>query len=525
MTASAHISEWRKLPVSLTELCIETTLRCGQAFRWRKINDEWHCALQGRIVSLKQDATHLHYRVTWPQEGSRAAGDLISPLSSSTASVRGDEDDDGTLRLLHHYFSLHIPLQTLYAAWAARDANFARRAPSFVGVRILNQDPWEALVCFVCSSNNHIGRISQMIARLCARYGTPLGCVYGEPFYDFPSPADLCRGRRRGKRKLSEDGQLDEQAGENGRGRIDEDTDGDDDVETVLRSLGFGYRARYVAETARMVAQERPPNWLAGLRNPACPPLTSELTASEETAPDCSRSQTVNDRHVNVRRDIEAWAAEDGADTKKSPPQLRRHYPPVAASAGYRAAHEALLALPGVGPKVSDCVCLMGLGWAEAVPVDTHVWQIAQRDYGLRGGSSAWGPNNKSSTSGGKRTKGPPSGGKGAYDVVGDHFRGVWGPYAGWAQSVLFTANLRSFAEQAASVRQEMKHESRAVEVDIIKTEVEGKAELEAVVATRKTTVRKRAAGTALKTDLGEPGVTRVETAQARRSKRLKKPT
>lgn len=33
--------EWRKLPLSLTELCIDTTLRCGQSFRWRKLNDEW----------------------------------------------------------------------------------------------------------------------------------------------------------------------------------------------------------------------------------------------------------------------------------------------------------------------------------------------------------------------------------------------------------------------------------------------------------------------------------------------------
>lgn len=26
-------SEWRRLPVTLTELCINTTLRCGQSFR------------------------------------------------------------------------------------------------------------------------------------------------------------------------------------------------------------------------------------------------------------------------------------------------------------------------------------------------------------------------------------------------------------------------------------------------------------------------------------------------------------
>jgi len=35
-------TEWRKLPLSLTELCIDTTLRCGQSFRWRRINNEWY---------------------------------------------------------------------------------------------------------------------------------------------------------------------------------------------------------------------------------------------------------------------------------------------------------------------------------------------------------------------------------------------------------------------------------------------------------------------------------------------------
>jgi len=31
--ASMRAMQWRKLPVSLTELCIDTTLRCGQSFR------------------------------------------------------------------------------------------------------------------------------------------------------------------------------------------------------------------------------------------------------------------------------------------------------------------------------------------------------------------------------------------------------------------------------------------------------------------------------------------------------------
>ena len=43
----------------------------------------------------------------------------------------------------------------------------------------------------------------------------------------------------------------------------------------------------------------------------------------------------------------------------------------------------ALCRLPGVGAKVADCVCLMSLDKTEAIPVDTHVWQISLRDYDI----------------------------------------------------------------------------------------------------------------------------------------------
>ncbi len=35
---------------------------------------------------------------------------------------------------------------------------------------------------------------------------------------------------------------------------------------------------------------------------------------------------------------------------------------------------------------------------------------------------------------------------KATYDAVGDHFRNLWGKEAGWAHSVLFAADLRTFA-------------------------------------------------------------------------------
>ncbi|KAK0656835.1 DNA glycosylase [Cercophora newfieldiana] len=352
--------EWRKLPLSLAELCIDTTLRCGQSFRWRRINDEWHCVLQGRLVSLKQDPTHLHYRFTWPEK-------------TPPAQLKATDEDCG-VSLLHRYFVLSQSLSKMYQEWAASDANFARRAPAFTGIRILNQDAWEALVAFICSSNNNISRISQMVHKLCIHYGPYVGTVEGEAFHDFPRPEALA-----------------------GNG-----------VESHLRELGFGYRAKYIAETARIVSTERPVGWLESLRNPGCPSL-------------------------------------DVADTKPEITDSKAEIEPPT----YKAAHEALLELSGVGPKVSDCVCLMGLGWWESVPIDTHVWQIAQRDY-------SFGKGTKSKTFN-----------KTMYDAVGDHFRKIWGPKAGWAQSVLFTANLKSFAEQASGKKLVIKEEAFVAKVEV----------------------------------------------------------
>ena len=47
----------------------------------------------------------------------------------------------------------------------------------------------------------------------------------------------------------------------------------------------------------------------------------------------------------------------------------------------YEEARDELMKLKGVGRKVADCVCLMALDKHDIVPVDTHVFQVAARDY------------------------------------------------------------------------------------------------------------------------------------------------
>lgn len=148
-----------KVAVSLTICSIS---KANETPRWRKSDDEiWSCALHGRILSLRQDSDYLHYRAIFPQSSEELPN---PPLSVSSTSVKICNENDDTEQLIHHYLNLSSNLTNLYSQWSAADKNFELKAPKFTGVRILRQDAWEALVGFICSSNNNITRISQMVS-------------------------------------------------------------------------------------------------------------------------------------------------------------------------------------------------------------------------------------------------------------------------------------------------------------------------------------------------------------------------
>jgi N-glycosylase/DNA lyase len=85
----------------------------------------------------------------------------------------------------------------------------------------------------------------------------------------------------------------------------------------------------------------------------------------------------------------------------------------------YEQAHRELVALNGIGAKIADCVCLFSLDKTEAVPVDTHVWQLAKDLY-----FPHW-ADRKSIT-------------QTSYNTVAGAFRERFGELAGYAQNFLF---------------------------------------------------------------------------------------
>ncbi|XP_063267819.1 N-glycosylase/DNA lyase isoform X2 [Prinia subflava] len=328
---SACPSLWRYLPCPPAELRLDLVLSSGQSFRWWESSPgAWTGVLGGRVWTLRQDGDRLWYTV-YGEEDEHKEEEERDGCPAKAANLDVAETD----RILRDYFQLDVGLSALYRAWAVADPLFRKVANDFPGVRVLRQDPVECLFSFICTSNNHISRITGMIERLCQAFGRRLCCLDSRPFHAFPSLSALAGA----------------------------------DAETRLRALGFGYRAKFVSGSARAIAEGLGPEGLCQLR----------------TAP-------------------------------------------------YAEARRVLCALPGVGAKVADCVCLLSLDKAEAVPVDTHVWHIARQRYGVALGGKSLTPR--------------------AYQEIGDFFRGLWGPHAGWAQAVLFCADLRKGQKPACSQQQ-----------------------------------------------------------------------
>ncbi|KAG7799257.1 hypothetical protein KL929_001334 [Ogataea haglerorum] len=165
-------------------------------FRWKYVDDIWSCTIQNRVLLLKQDDTFLHY-----------------------ASIPHLKD---TEEVVLDYFNLSIRLEELYLDWASKDKHFTKNSANFGGIRMLRQDPWENLVSFICSTNNNVKRISQMCEKLCVHYGEFLAEYQGIKHYKFPEPERLAQPN----------------------------------VEAELRALGFGYRAKFIQQTAKMLTEK-----------------------------------------------------------------------------------------------------------------------------------------------------------------------------------------------------------------------------------------------------------------------------
>ncbi len=119
-------------------LCLD----CGQAFRWTLKDNIWQGVAYGKFLEIEQADNKLIFH--------------------------NCTEDDFNL-IWKNYFDLDLDYEKILSSYT--DKYLITAIKEYNGIRILRQEPWEALCSFIISQNNNIPRIKGIIERLCDTFG------------------------------------------------------------------------------------------------------------------------------------------------------------------------------------------------------------------------------------------------------------------------------------------------------------------------------------------------------------------
>lgn len=246
---------WSNAP-DIPSQILKEILDGGQAFRWQKLPNYFEGRWSRHVFRLRSTSQNrIEYAIPETCDAAREEAALAN------------------------YFASDIDFPGVTGALPWRSDPVLRNAiDAFPGLRILRQPLSETLFCFLCSSAKQIPHIKA----ICEATAKNIGSELPDGSFALPDWPTLA------------------QAGE-----------------SALRSVGLGYRARYIHQCACFLREH--PAWL-------------DATSAAPT------------------------------DT----------------------ARQRLMSLPGVGPKIADCVLLFGMGRLEAFPIDTWIAKILSSAYGLK---------------------------------------------------------------------------------------------------------------------------------------------
>lgn len=174
---------------NITDMDLKQTLDCGQSFRWQELDEGSFIGVAfGKVLHLNIEGNNL---------------------------VLHDCSEQDFLNIWKPYFDLELDYTNIRNELSNIHPILNEAALYAPGIRILSQEPWEALCSFIISQNNNIPRIKGIISRLCSSFGTQLS----ENFFSFPSAKVLA--------SLNEDD---------------------------LSPIRSGFRAKYIIDAAKKVA-------------------------------------------------------------------------------------------------------------------------------------------------------------------------------------------------------------------------------------------------------------------------------
>ena len=128
-----------------SEFDLKNTFSCGQCFRWDEQPDGSYCGVvYGKYVRIYLD-------------GDRTIIENCTQQDFET--------------VWKTYFDLDNNYHHIRKEIVRKCPSLQCAVDSINGIRILSQEPWEALCSFIISQNNNIPRIKKIINALCEHYG------------------------------------------------------------------------------------------------------------------------------------------------------------------------------------------------------------------------------------------------------------------------------------------------------------------------------------------------------------------
>ena len=144
----------------ITDLDLAQTLDCGQSFRWTENPDgSFSGVAYGKSVTAR--------------------------LENGVLSIDGAEEADR--ELWSEYFDLSLDYGAVREELSQLHPVLKEAAEYAAGIRILRQEPYEALCTFIISQNNNIKRIKGIVQRLCESFGERLA----DGSFAFPSAESM----------------------------------------------------------------------------------------------------------------------------------------------------------------------------------------------------------------------------------------------------------------------------------------------------------------------------------------------
>ena len=144
--------------IKVSDFNLERTLKCGQIFRYEKIDDSYLITHRDRLFKVRQEENHL----------------LFSGVDQKFISdfFRLDDDYKAIIKSI------------------SKDELMKEVIAENYGMRIIRQDPWECLISYMCSARNSIPGMKSNLSMISERFGRPI-LHDGHKGFSFPAPGEI----------------------------------------------------------------------------------------------------------------------------------------------------------------------------------------------------------------------------------------------------------------------------------------------------------------------------------------------